>query len=681
MKVTSNPLLQLSPLKNRALPFDQIKNEHFLPALQKAIEDAKKKLEALKADKETYFQNTIEALETLGEDITLISSTFYNFNSANTNKELQKIALEFGPQLSAYSNDITLDEKIFEKVKQVYETRHGEGLSGEDLKLTEEVYKNFVRNGALLKEQEKHRLRQIDQRLSQLSPQFSENLLKATSSFELLITDPEDLAGLPESLKDSAKNEALAKGHSKAWLFNLQYPSYIPFLKYSEKRELREKMYRASSSRAFGDSFDNQKIILETLQLREERAQLLGFKNHAAFVLSRRMAQSIEKVNDFINKLLSYAKPAAEKELQELQEFVTHSLNGPNPLMPWDFSFYAEKLKQKKFDFSEEELKPYFALDAVIDGVFAVAKKLYGLNFSQNHKYPKYHKDVRTYEVTDNENNLIGLFYADFFPRDSKNGGAWMTNYYEQGLFKGEVMRPHISIVCNFTKPTPERPSLLTLNEVQTLFHEFGHALHGLLSQCKYRSLGGTNVYWDFVELPSQILENWSTHKEGLRLFAKHYQTGEDMPEALIEKIKKSSQFMAGQGNLRQLDLAILDMKWHTTDTSTVSEVESFEKQARKPQEIIPPVEGTNLSCGFAHIFAGGYSAGYYSYKWAEVLDADAFEKFEQEGIFNVETAKSFRKNILERGGTEHPMELYKRFRGQEPSVKALLKREGLVSD
>jgi peptidyl-dipeptidase Dcp len=516
-------------------------------------------------------------------------------------------------------------------------------------------------------------------KLSTLGPKFGENVLKATNAFELELTTEDDLVGLPESAKEACAAAAEAKGKQGTWLVTLQAPSMIPFLQYSEKRELREKIWKAYSSRAFKDEFSNENTIKEIVSLKYERANLLGFPTHAHYVLDKRMAGNPEKVNAFLQKLLKASKPAAERDLAEVQEFAK-SIGGPDTLLPWDFAFYSEKIKEKKFEFSEEDLRPYFKLENVIAGVFEHASKLYGLKFTASTDYPVYHDDVMTYEVYDeSSNDFIGLFYADFFPRDSKRGGAWMTTFYEQGLFQGEVMRPHVSIVCNFTKPTKDKPSLLTFMEVQTLFHEFGHSLHGLLSQCKYRSLAGTNVLWDFVELPSQILENWTLEKESLDLFAKHYETGELMPKELAQKIKDSSKFLAGYSSLRQLNFATVDMRWHTTVPDKITSVDEFEAEATKETTLFDKVPGTNFSCAFSHIFAGGYSSGYYSYKWAEVLDADAFEMFKEKGLFDASVAKSFKENILMKGGTEHPMKLYKKFRGREPDPDALLRRDGLI--
>lgn len=510
------------------------------------------------------------------------------------------------------------------------------------------------------------------------SPQFSENVLKATNEFELWISEEKDLEGLPESAIESAKSAASSKGHPSKWLFTLHAPSYIPFLTYSAIRSLREKIWRGFNTRAYKGPWDNQENIKKIIKLREERAHLLGFKNHAAFVLEERMAKDSETVQTFLQDLLKPAKDAAQKEVDEIKKFAWE-IDKIDNIMPWDWPYYSEKLKEKKYSFSEEELRPYFKIENVVEGVFEHARRLYDLKFLESKEIPVYHEDVRVYEVfEESTNKYIGLLYTDFFPRETKRNGAWMTSFKEQGLLQGKVHRPHISIVCNFTEPTPTKPSLLTFEEVLTLFHEFGHALHGLLSNCQYRSLGGTNVYWDFVELPSQIMENWVKQKESLDIFAQHYETKEPIPNELFEKIKKAEKYQAGYFALRQIQFGVLDLAWHTVDSRQINAVDEFEKQVTSEYRLIPFIEGTNSSCSFSHIFAGGYSAGYYSYKWAEVLDADAFEYFLEQGLFNKKVAQKFKENILSRGGTEHPMDLYVKFRGRKPDTQALLRRDGL---
>jgi len=680
MSEIQNPLLAPFDLKDQAVPFHLIKTEHFLPALKIAISEAQTKLAQLKNEKVVTFENTILGLEQLSETVDRVSGLYFNLFSAEANDELQKLAQEISPLLSALSSDISLDSEVFQKIKFVYDNRQNLNLKNEDLRLTEKMYTDFVRNGALLPSDKKEQLRQLDQELSVLSPQFSENVLKATNEFELWITDAKDLAGLPDGAIEAAAMSAEQKNKKGQWLFTLHGPSLIPFMTYCSNRSLREKMWRASSSKAFGGKYDNQEIILKIVRLKHQRAQLLGFKNYAEYVLEERMAKNSQTVFAFIEKLLEPSKKAALKDLNEVREF-RKEIEGNDEIKPWDFAYYSEKLKEKKYAFNEEELRPYFKLENVIDGVFAHAQKLYGLVFKPISGLPVYHPDVKTFEVYDQDNNnqYIGLFYMDFFPRETKKGGAWMTSFREQGLWGSDIKRPHVSIVCNFTKPTPTKPSLLTYDEVTTLFHEFGHALHGLLSQCKYKSLAGTNVYWDFVELPSQIMENWAKEKEGLDLFARHYETNQPIPAELVEKIKKSQKFQSGWMSLRQLSFGWLDMNWYTTDPSTIKNVDEFETRIGEKTRLLPKEEGTNMSCSFGHIFGGGYAAGYYSYKWAEVLDADAFEFFKEKGLFNKDVATKFKASILSRGGTEHPMNLYVEFRGREPDTNSLLKREGLV--
>ena len=677
--MTTNPLLQKSSAQDQAHNFGQVQVEHYMPALNEAIVEAKKKIELIKNEKETSFANTVLALEEASENVDRVSGLYFNLFSAEASEAHQALAQQISPVLSAYASDISLDDQLFQKIKFVYEHRTDLKLTGENLKLTEKVYLDFARNGALLDSTKKDQLRALDQKLSVLSPKFSENVLKATNSFEMWIDKNEDLAGLPEGAVEAAAMSAEAKGRKGHWLFSLQAPSLIPFITYSDRRELREKIWRASASRAFGGEFDNQEVIKKIINLKSQRAQLLGFKDYAEYVLQERMAKNSETVFKFLKNLLEPSKKAAEKDLKEVQDF-RQQLEGISEIKPWDFAYYSEKLKEQKYSFNEEELRPYFKLENVIDGVFQHAEKLFGLTFKQNDTLPTYHPDVKTFEVYSNAGQeYVGLFYMDFFPRETKKGGAWMTNFREQGQWSGHVLRPHVSIVCNFTKPTPTKPSLLSYDEVRTLFHEFGHALHGLMSQCQYRSLAGTNVYWDFVELPSQIMENWTEEKESLDLFAKHYETGATIPADLVAKIKKASLFQSGWMSLRQVSFSWLDMMWYTTDPTLVTDVDEFETKAMEPTRLLAKEPGTNVSCSFGHIFGGGYAAGYYSYKWAEVLDADAFEYFKEKGLYNQEVATKFKNSILSRGGTAHPMDLYKEFRGREPDPNSLLKRSGLL--
>ncbi len=661
-------------------PFSKIKNEHFLPAFKKAIEKAKKEIEDITNNPETpSFKNTVEALDFSGEELDRISSIFFNLNSAETNDEIQKIAQEVSPLLSEFSNDITLNEKLFKRIKTVYQAQNSLNLTTEQKTLLDKKYKSFSRNGANLTEDRKQQLRDIDKELSKLKLKFGENVLAETNKFEMLLTKEEEVAGLPEGAKEAAQQLAESKG-KKGWLITLHYPSYIPFMTYANNRELRKKLAIASGAKAFhNDALDNQENVLKIVKLRHERANLLGYKTHAHFVLEERMAKTPEKVETFLNELLEKAKPAALKEFTELESFAKE-LDGIDQLQKWDGAYYAEKLKQKRFDLDDEKLKPYFKLENVIQGVFTISERLYGLHFEEIFTVDKYHQDVLTYKVTNDKGDLVSIFYADFFPRPGKRNGAWMTSYKPQYVKNGENSRPHISIVCNFTKPTKSKPSLLTFNEVTTLFHEFGHALHGMLANTTYPSLSGTSVFWDFVELPSQVLENWCYEKEALELFATHYETGEVIPMDLIEKIKASSTFHEGMQTLRQLSFGLLDMSWHGVESpETIKSVKEHELKAFENTKLYPDVAENCMSTSFSHIFQGGYSSGYYSYKWAEVLDADAFEFFKEKGIFNKDVATKFKEHVLSQGGTEDPMILYKRFRGHEPQPNALLKRAGLI--
>ncbi len=662
-------------------PFSKIKDEYFLPSFKTAIENAKNEIDVIINNSEApNFENTIEALDFSGEQLDRISSIFFNLNSAETNETIQKIAQEISPLLSEFSNDITLNEDLFKRVKTVYDKKDALNLTIEQQTLLDKKYKGFSRNGANLPEDKKEQLREVDKKLSQLKLKFGENLLAETNKFEMLIIDEKDLSGLPDGAKEAAKQLAESK-QKEGWLFTLDYPSYIPFVTYADNRELRKKMSLAAGSKGFkNDDLDNQQIVLDIVTLRQERANLLGYKTHAHFVLEERMAETPENVNNFLNELLDKAKPAAKKEFENLQNFAKE-LDGLDTIQKWDGAYYSEKLKQKLFSLDDELLKPYFKLENVIDGAFTVANKLFDLNFEEIDTVDKYHEDVLTYKVTNTKGDFIAVFYADFFPRAGKRNGAWMTSFKPQYVKDGENSRPHVSIVCNFTKPTKSKPSLLTFNEVTTLFHEFGHALHGILANTTYPSLSGTSVFWDFVELPSQVMENWCYEKEALELFATHYETGEVIPMDLVEKIKESATFHEGMQTLRQLSFGLLDMSWHGADNAEqITSVKKHESKAFSNTKLYPDVADNCMSTAFAHIFQGGYSSGYYSYKWAEVLDADAFEYFKQEGIFNKQVATKFKDSVLSLGGTESPMTLYKRFRGQEPKPEALLKRAGLIN-
>jgi len=672
----NNPLLIPFDLA----PFSKIKNEHFLPAFKQLIKETKTEIDAIAENtSEATFENTIEALEFSGNQLDRVSSVFFNLNSAETNPELQKLAQEISPLLSEFGNDITLNEKLFQRIKSVYDTKKSLNLNKEQEMLLDNKFKGFSRNGANLNETDKEKLRAIDAELSKLKLKFGENVLAETNKYELHLINEEDLAGLPEGEKEAAASLAKEKGKD-GWLITLAYPSYIPFMKYAKNRELRKTLALAAGSQCFkNDEYNNEEIVLSIAKLRFERANLLGYSTHADFVLEERMAGSSEKVKSFLNDLLDKALPFVKKELEELTQFA-NELDGIEKIEKWDSAYYSEKLKNKRFNLEDEKLKPYFQLDKVLDGAFQVANKLFGITFKEVKNVETYHDDVKTFEVNDEDGSLKAIFYADFHPREGKRNGAWMTSFKGQMIKDEKNDRPHISNVCNFTKPTTSKPSLLTFNEVTTLFHEFGHGLHGMLANTNYPSLSGTSVYWDFVELPSQIMENWCFEKECLDLFAKHYETGENIPIEFIEKIKESANFLEGIATVRQLSFGLLDMSWHGVDPNSISSVKENELKAFEKTNLYPDVLENCMSVSFSHIFPGGYSSGYYSYKWAEVLDADAFELFQEKGLFNRETGKSFEENVLSKGGTEHPMELYKRFRGQEPKPEALLKRAGLFS-
>lgn len=672
-----NPLLQ----DFNTAPFSTIKEENYKPAIQKAIAIAKEEINAIVTSKnEPTFENTTVALDNAGSKLDRITSIFFNLNSAETNDEIQKIAQEISPWLSEFTNDITLNSALFLKVKTVFDTKESLNLNKEQQMLLEKQYKSFARNGANLNEKDKTELRKIDTELAQLSLKFGENLLADSNAFQMLLTDEADLAGLPESAKQAAKELANQK-EKEGWLFTLDYPSYIPFMTYADNRMLRKKLALASGKKGFQQNeFNNEQNVLDIVNLRHKRANLLSYKTHAHFVLEERMAETPEKVLSFSNDLLAKAKPAAKREFDNLQRYAK-KLDGITELQKWDGAYYSEKLKKELFNLDQELLKPYFKLENVIDGVFEIANRLFDLQFEEITTIDTYHEDVKTYSVTNTNGDFVSYFYADFHPREGKRNGAWMTSYKSQQIINGVNDRPHVSIVCNFTKPTETKPSLLTFNEVTTLFHEFGHALHGMLANTTYKSLSGTSVSWDFVELPSQVLENWCFEKEALELFAKHYETGATIPMEYITKIKESASFHEGMQTLRQLSFGLLDMQWHGASESldTIKSVKEFETNAFADTQLYPSVAENCMSTAFAHIFQGGYSAGYYSYKWAEVLDADAFEYFKEEGIFNKEVATKFKDNVLSKGGTEKPMELYKRFRGAAPKPDALLKRAGLI--
>lgn len=664
--------------KYTTAPFNKIALSDYQPAFEKTIEIARKEIDAIANNPETpSFQNTIEALDFAGEALDRLSSIFFNLNSAETCDEMQKIAQEVSPLLTEFSNDVALNEKLFQRIKTIYDQKDSLTLTSEQTTLLDKKFKGFSRNGALLLEDEKLILREIDTELAKLKLTYGENVLAETNNYQLHITVEADLKGLPDGAKEMASSLAKSKG-LEGWVFTLDFPSYLPFVTYVDNRELRKNIAIAAGKKGFqNNEFDNQENVKRIVELRHKRAKLLGYSSHSHFVLEERMAQNPETVRSFLNDLLEKAKPAAHKEFAELTAFAKE-LDGIDKLEKWDGAYYSEKLKQKLFRLDDEVLKPYFQLENVLKGAFTIAEKLFGITFKEVFDIDKYHKDVQTFEVLDFEGNLVAVFYSDFFPRKGKRNGAWMTSFKPQYIKDSNNERPHVSIVCNFTPPTETKPSLLTFNEVTTLFHEFGHALHGMLANTTYPSLSGTSVYWDFVELPSQVMENWCYEPEALALFAKHYETGEIIPQAYVEKIKESASFLEGMATLRQLSFGILDMAYHAK-SQTINDVKAFEKQAMASTSLYPDVTENCMSTSFSHIFQGGYSSGYYSYKWAEVLDADAFAYFQEKGIFNQEVATKFKDNVLSKGGTELPMELYKKFRGQEPKVEALLKRAGLI--
>ena len=674
----TNPLLVEWNTPHQTPPFQEIKHEHFIPAIDATLKEAKEEVDVIisNTDQPT-FQNTIVALEVAGEKLERVTSVLFNLNSAETDDEIQAITREVSPKLSDFSNYISLNEKLFGKVKAVYSQKEKLNLTLQDLQLLEKKFLGFVRSGANLEGDAKKRYAEITTELSQLSLKFDENVLAETNAFQLVVTDPKDLAGLPDSEREAAAQAAKSKG-KEGWLFTLQGPSFVGFMKYADNGKLREQLYRAYTSRGFKkNDKNNEEIIRKTVNLRLEKAKLLGFKNHAEYVLAERMAENPQRVNDFINQLHVASRTAAEKEFAEVQEFAKN--NGlRNQLQRWDWSYYSEKLKNANYGFDEQQVKPYFQLEKVREGVFELATRLYGLTFKVNKSISVYHPDATAYEVFDQDGLFLSVLYLDFFPREGKNGGAWMNDLRPESKVNGKDIRPIITVVCNFTKPTETKPSLLTFNEVTTFLHEFGHALHGMMANTIYPSQSGTNVYRDFVELPSQVMENWATQKEWLDLFAVHYKTGEKIPAELVQKLIAAENFQAGYASERQLSFGMNDMAWHSITEPMNGDIVEFEQKAFASTELFKPVDGSCLSSAFSHIFAGGYAAGYYGYKWAEVLDADAFSQFKKNGIFDKATATSFRKNILEKGGTEHPMKLYIAFRGQEPSIEPLLERSGL---
>ena len=673
-----NPFLTEYHTPLGTTPFHLIKTEHFEPAMEEGMKAHNRDVDAIVNNSdEPTFANTIVALEKSGALLDRVTTVFGNLLSAETSDELEVLAERMMPRLSEHSNNISLNERLFARIKQVYdETKQG-ALSQEDYMLLQNTYNSFIRNGANLTLEQKERFRQLSAELSVLTLKFSQNNLKETNRYELLLT-PEQTDGLPTSALDAYAQAAKDK-NQEGYLVTLQAPSFVPFMKYSSHRELRKQLYMAYNTQCtHDDEFNNLEIVQKLVNLRLERAQLLGYSTVADYVLSKRMAENSDNVYKLLNELLDAYKPTAHQEVEDVKTLAKELEGKDFELMPWDWAYYSEKLKEKKFNLNEEELRPYFELKKVIQGVFGLATRLYGITFKENPNIPVYHPDVKAYEVKDKDDSFLAVLYTDFHPRASKRSGAWMTNYKEQWKDENGNSRPHVSVTMNFTKPSEEKPALLTFSEVNTFLHEFGHALHGIFANTTYQSMSGTNVYWDFVELPSQIMENFAIEKDFLNTFAKHYQTGENIPEDMIQRIVDASNFNVAYACLRQLSFGLLDMAWYTRTEPFEGNVRNYEKQAWLKAQILPSVEDTCMTVQFSHIMSGGYAAGYYSYKWAEVLDADAFSLFQKNGIFDAETANSFRENVLSKGGTEHPMTLYKRFRGQEPNIYALLKRNAI---
>lgn len=676
---TDNPLLLAYDTPFEVPPFDKIKDAHFKPAFEEALRVHTAEIDSIINDTaDPNFENTIVALEEAGSLLSKVSSVFFNMNSANTNDDIQSIAKELAPIMSAHRDEISLNAILFDKVKAVYEQQESLSLDEEDKKLLEETYKGFVRSGANLNDTDKAKLKELNAELSVLTTQFGQNLLAETNAYELVVDNEEELAGLPNALKNAAKDDAIAAGHDGKWLFSLQNSSIMPFLQYADNRELRYNIWNAYQMRGNNDNdYDNKEILLKIANLRLEKANLLGYNSHAAYVLEEAMAETPANVNELLSKLWAPAIAKAKTEAADLQQEINADQD-TFALAAHDWRYYTEKVRQKRFALNEEEIKPYFSLEAVREGAFSTANKLYGLTFIALKNVPVYHPEVEVYEVKQSDGSHLGLLYADFFPRASKRGGAWMSSFRSQGIKDGEREAPVITIVCNFTKPVGDQPSLLTFDEATTLFHEFGHALHGLLSDVKYRSLSGTSVSRDFVELPSQVMENWAADPEVLKTYAKHYQTGEAIPDALIQKLENAGTFDQGFATTEYLAASILDMNYHATTTPIEGDVNEFEQSAMDKAGLIDAIIPRYRSSYFQHVFSGGYSAGYYAYIWAEVLDSDAFAAFKEKGLFDQETARSFRENILQRGGTGNPAEMYRAFRGADPDPIHLMKKRGL---
>lgn len=678
--MTQNPFLHTYHTPHQTTPFNLIQLSDYEPAIREGMRIEDEEIKAITDNPEPpTFNNTVLALERAGQLLDRVTTVLFNLMSAETCDEMEAIAEKMMPELSEHSNNISLNEKLFERIKCVYTQRESLNLTPEERRLLEKTYDGFIRNGANLSDADKETFRKLSMELSTLTLRFSQNHLKETNKYELVLTSEAELEGLPESIIEAAAHTAKEKG-KEGWIITLQAPSYLPFMKYSSNRNLRKELYMAYNTQCtHRDELDNTDIVKQLVNLRMELAQLLGFTDYADYVLRKRMAENSEHVYQLLNQLLDAYTPTAHKEVAEIEALAQEMEGKDFRLMPWDFSYYAEKLKNKKFNLDEEALRPYFELSKVKEGVFGLATRLYGITFRENKDIPVYHPDVQAYEVFDKDGSYLAVLYTDFHPRAGKRSGAWMTEYKEQWIDEnGNNSRPHVSVTMNFTKPTAEKPALLTFSEVTTFLHEFGHALHGMFANTHFQSMSGTNVYWDFVELPSQIMENFAVEKDFLNTFARHYQTNEPIPEELVKRIVDASNFNVAYACLRQVSFGLLDMAWYTRRTAFDGDVKEYEKASWTRAQILPQIDETCMSVQFGHIMSGGYSAGYYSYKWAEVLDADAFSVFKEKGIFNTEVAQSFRDNILSKGGTEHPMTLYKRFRGQEPTIDALLIRNGI---
>ena len=680
-KQNMNPFFEAYNTPFDVPPFDKIQNEHYLPAFEEGMKQHSTEIESITTNTEApTFSNTIEAFEASGDLLSRVSLVFFNVKEANTNSEMDKIAEEVAPKLSQHYDAIYLNENLFNRVKAVFDNWEAFGLNPEQERLLKETYKSFVRGGANLEADKKEELKKINEQLSLLELKFSQNMLAETNNFQLILDKEEDLAGLPESAINSAAEEAKNAGHEGKWLFTLHKPSWIPFLTYSERRDLREQLYKAMFNRSNNNNeYDNKALIGQFVNLRIRKAQLMGFNSWAEFVLDDNMAKTPANVYDLLLKVWEPGLIRAKEEASDMQAMINRE-GGNFKLESWDWWYYAEKVRKEKYDLDEEQLRPYFELNNVRDGMFAVANRLFGLNFSLLNDMPVFHPECEVFEVKDSDGSHIGVLYMDYYLRASKSGGAWMTNYREQSVKNGKEIRPVVSITCNFSKPTGGKPALLSYDEVETLYHEFGHGLHGLLSKCNYQSLAGTNVARDFVELPSQIMEHWAAEPEVLAMYARHYETGESIPQELIDKIQKASKFNQGFITTEFIAAAILDMDYHTLTEEKEIDVQAFEEESMRKAGLINEIIPRYKSTYFSHAFPGGYSSGYYSYLWAEVLDADAFEAFKESGdIFNPEVATSFRNNVLERGGSEEPMKLYLQFRGKEPGITALLKNRGLL--